>query len=227
MNRLVLLATALALSAIPAWAGVVTGGTRVIYPADKKEVSLPVRNPEKSGVYLIQSWVDTGTTGERGPFIVTPPLFRINSGEENLLRIIRTGGNLPQDRESIFWLNVKSIAADDSSKPHTNVLQLVVKTRVKLFYRPTGLPGDPQQAYRQLQAARKGNRLIIRNPTPYYVTLFTLTVDGKEIKEADLVAPFGSVNFALPAATASSVVWQAINDYGGITEPERRHVQEG
>ncbi|WP_159225556.1 fimbria/pilus periplasmic chaperone, partial [Klebsiella pneumoniae] len=92
-----------------------------VYDGDKKEASASIRNTEKSGVYLVQSWVDNGERGGKAPFIVTPPLFRINPGEENMLRIIRTGGNLPPDRESVFWINVKSIPATDDSKPHTNV----------------------------------------------------------------------------------------------------------
>lgn len=224
MNRYadVVLAVVLAFLSVQAQAGIVIGGTRVIYDGDKKETSASVRNPEESGVYLVQSWVDSGGQGGKVPFIVTPPLFRINPGEENMLRIVHTGGNLPQDRESVFWLNVKSIPATDDTTPRTNVLQLVVKSRLKLFYRPAGLEGQPESAYHQLSAARSGNHLNISNPTPYYVTLFTLKVDGKEIKEADMVPPRGNVSFTLPAATATSVTWQAISDFGGISQTESR-----
>ncbi|MDI3426291.1 molecular chaperone [Enterobacter sp. V87_3] len=224
MNRYadVMLALVLALLSVQAQAGIVIGGTRVIYNGDKKESAASVRNPEKSGVYLVQSWVDSGEEGGNTPFIVTPPLFRINPDEENMLRIVRTGGNLPQDRESVFWLNVKSIPATDDSTPRTNVLQVVVKSRMKLFYRPAGLEGQPESAYHQLSVARSGNRLTVTNPTPYYVTLFTLKVDGQEIKEADMVPPKGSASFTLPSARASNVTWQAISDYGGISQTESR-----
>ncbi|HDS6851447.1 TPA: molecular chaperone [Enterobacter cancerogenus] len=224
MNRYadVMLALVLALLSVQAQAGIVIGGTRVIYNGDKKESAASVRNPEKSGVYLVQSWVDSGEQGGNTPFIVTPPLFRINPDEENMLRIVRTGGNLPQDRESVFWLNVKSIPATDDSTPRTNVLQVVVKSRMKLFYRPAGLEGQPESAYHQLSVARSGNRLTVTNPTPYYVTLFTLKVDGQEIKEADMVPPKGSASFTLPSARASNVTWQAISDYGGISQTESR-----
>ncbi|HCB1501500.1 TPA: molecular chaperone [Klebsiella michiganensis] len=226
MNRYadVMLALALAFLSVQAQAGIVIGGTRVIYDGDKKETSASVRNPEKSGVYLVQSWVDSGGQSAKVPFIVTPPLFRINPGEENMLRIVRTGGNLPQDRESVFWLNVKSIPASDDSQPRTNVLQVVVKSRLKLFYRPAGLEGQPESAYHQLSVARSGNRLTVSNPTSYYVTLFTLKVDGQEIKEADMVPPKGSVSFTLSSASASSVTWQAISDYGGVSQTESRRL---
>lgn len=222
MNRYAVMVLAFMLASFTAQAGIVIGGTRVIYNGDKKETSAAIRDPDKSGVWLVQSWVDNGERGGKAPFIVTPPLFRINPGEENILRIVRTGGNLPEDRESVFWLNVKSIPATDDSAPHNNVLQVVVKSRLKLFYRPAGLEGQPETAYHQLSVARRGNRLTISNPTPYYVTLFTLKVDGQEIKDADMVPPMGSVSFALPTATASSVTWQAISDYGGVSQTESR-----
>ncbi|EGY0340357.1 molecular chaperone [Escherichia coli] len=224
MNRYadVVLALLLAFLSVQAQAGIVIGGTRVIYDGDKKETAASVRNPEKSGVYLVQSWVDSGEQGGKTPFIVTPPLFRINPGEENMLRIVRTGGDLPQDRESVFWLNVKSIPATDDSHSRTNVLQVVVKSRLKLFYRPAGLEGQPESAYHQLSVAHSGNHLTVSNPTPYYVTLFTLKVDGQEIKEADMVPPKGSMSFTLPSATASAVTWQAISDYGGVSQTESR-----
>ena len=224
MNRYadILLALLLAVFTVQARSSPVIGGPSVIYTGAKKEPSASRRNPDRSGVWLVQSWVDSGMKGNKTPFIVTPPLFRINPGEENILRIVRTGGSLPEDRESVFWLNVKSIPATDDSVPHNNVLQVVVKSRLKLFYRPAGMEGQPETAYHHLSIARSGNRLTVSNPTPYYVTLFTLKADGQEIKEADMVPPKGSVSFTLPSATASTVTWQAISDYGGVSQTESR-----
>lgn len=72
-------------------AGVIVGGTRIIYDANKNEVSLSVKNPDNLP-YLIQSWIDNSSEKDikKPPFIITPPLFRLNMGQENLLRIIYT-----------------------------------------------------------------------------------------------------------------------------------------
>lgn len=213
---------AFTLFATGAQAGIVIGGTRVVYEGNKKETTLSIRNTSPSEANLIQSWLETDVPGMKAPFIVTPPLFRIKASEENLLRIVYTGGALPQDRESVFWLNVKTIPSMDKNKAQTNVLQLVVKSRLKFFYRPAGLEGNPQEAYKQLAVSKSGQVLTLTNPTPWYVSLFTLKVGGQEIKEADLVPPMGSVRFTLPSAAMSSASWQAINDFGGISETERR-----
>lgn len=110
----------------------------------------------------------------------------------------------------------------DDSVARTNMLQVVIKSRIKLFYRPGGLPGEPGSAYQNLRFTHRGNRLTVTNPTPYYVTLFTLKVDGKEVKDADMVPPLGNASFTLPSAAVSRVSWQAISDYGGVSRVEHR-----
>jgi P pilus assembly chaperone PapD len=203
-------------------AGIVIGGTRVIYPAEKKAVSLTVMNAKTSGVYLVQSWVESDISGRQSPFIVIPPLFRMGSGEENVLRLVFTGGTLPQDRESVFWLNVKSIPATDDSIPSENTLQMVVKSRLKLFYRPTGLSGTPEESWQQLQVSREGNNLVIANPGAYYVSFYSLNIDGREYRDISMIPPKESIR--LPVKTVSQVNWQAINDYGGITPVVHRQL---
>lgn len=205
-----------------AQAGVVIGGTRVIYPEDKKAISLTVMNSNTSGVYLVQSWVEPDVPGKPAPFIISPPLFRIGSGEENMLRVVFVGGVLPQDRESVFWLNVKSIPAVEDNALSDNALQMVVKSRIKLFYRPVGLPGTPETCWQNLQVSHEGDRLIIKNPGAYYVSLHSLLVDGKEYDDVSMIPPKGQV--VLTVKQASRLVWRAINDYGGIAPDVHRQL---
>lgn len=199
------------------WAGVVVGGTRVVYEGSKKETSISVKNPEKTTPYLIQSWVEeTSAAGtKKAPFIMTPPLFRLDTGQENVLRIIRTGGQFPENKESVFWVNIKSIPASENSD--ANKLQISVKTRIKLFYRPAGLSGSAGEAYKTLTFTRNGNKLVAYNPAPYHVSFYRVSVGDKEIKNAGMVAPHRSLTFTVPAGASGPVSWQAINDFGGIS----------
>ncbi|WP_058912083.1 molecular chaperone [Entomohabitans teleogrylli] len=207
-----------------AQAGIAIGGTRVIFAAEKKEKTVSVKNVGNDSAYLIQSWVENIDGSKKTPFTVTPPLFRINSNSENLLRIVYMGAPLPTDRESIYWLSVKSIPGVDSAKITDNSLQVVMKTRVKLIYRPAGLPGNPEDAGKALQPVRDGNMLVMRNPGPWYVSLYSLSVDGKEIKEADLVPPKGEARFKLPGGVGRNVTWQNINDYGAISSKTSKSI---
>lgn len=199
------------------WAGVVVGGTRVVFDGSKKESSISVKNSEKNTPFLIQSWVEDRSTGavQKAPFIVTPPLFRLNPEQENSLRIIRTGGSLSEDKESVFWLNIKSIPA--SKQTDANQLQISLKTTIKLFYRPAGLAGEANGAYRLLKFSRVGNTLKVDNPTPYHVSFNELSVGKDKIKDAGMVAPQSSLSWPLPTGASGAVKWKAINDYGGVS----------
>ncbi|WP_447887301.1 fimbrial biogenesis chaperone [Serratia fonticola] len=197
-----------------AHAGIVIGGTRVIYPGDKREVSLQLSNKDKVA-YLVQSWVDSDGKG-KAPFIITPPLQRIEAGENNTLRIVRMAGSLPENKESLQWVNIKSIPPSTGEEGQ-NTLQIAIKSRLKLIYRPTALNGStPEDVTKTLKWSRAGNSLQVKNPTPYYMNFGSIKVGGKEIPDVTYVAPSSSLTLPLPAGTSgNSVTWSLITDFGG------------
>lgn len=193
-------------------AGIIVGGTRVVYDGAKKESSLSVNNPDKIP-YLIQTWIENNDgSSSKAPFIVTPPLFRLDGEQQNLLRIIRSG-NLPEDQESLFWLNVKAIPA---GKRAGNTLQIAVRTRIKLIYRPSSLKDNsPEDQADRLVWSRSGNQLKVKNPTAYYMNFNDISVDGKKLKNVAYVAPGATSYFPLSSG-GSAVTWKIISDYGAI-----------
>lgn len=152
--------------------------------------------------------------------MVTPPLFRLNGGQKNVLRIIRTGGNLPEDRESLYWLDIKSIPSSNPDNKH-NTLMLAVKAEFKLIYRPKALTQKPEEVADRLTWSRQGRTLTVKNPTPYYMNFATLSVGSQKVKAPRYVAPFGNAQYTLPAAASGPIAWSIINDFGG-TGPENK-----
>ncbi|HHU4047295.1 TPA: fimbrial biogenesis chaperone [Enterobacter cloacae] len=203
-----------------AYAGVVIGGTRLIYDGARKEATISVINAEKNSPYLIQGWVENVRPSDtsKPAFIVTPPLFRLDAGKENMLRVLRTGGNLPSDRESLYWLSIKAIPA--TKKTDENQLLISVKSRLKLIYRPADIQGDPDQAWKKVNFTRKGNMLIASNPTPFYISFHTVKAGNQEVdlNDSATLAPMSSLSWKLPSGASEPVKWKVINDYGGITE---------
>ena len=211
-------------------AGVLLGGTRVVFGEKDREASISMKN---TGItpYIVQAWSDAGEGQNKTPFVVTPPLSRLDPGKENILRIMRGPvAALPTDRESVFWLNVKEIPEKSSDE---NVLQVAVRSRIKLFYRPSSLPGKAAEAKGQLQWAvaaddKGGAVLKVANPTPYHITLTTLSVNGgQQVIDADMAPPFGELAYPLTAVKSPQevqVVFSTVNDYGGVTDKEKVRV---
>lgn len=209
--------TGLAVALLPlalttANAGVIIGGTRVIFEGAKKEATINITNPDNTP-YLIQSWIDMqdGVSGN-APFIITPPLYRLDGGQKNLERIVMTG-SLPQEQESLFWLNIKAIP---SASKQMNALQIAVKTRIKLIYRPEGLRAStPEEQATKLTWQRFGNAIQVNNPTPYVINFNEITLGGRKLDDVTYVLPGTSARFVLPEGVSGhSLTFKVINDYG-------------
>ena len=184
-----IMTTGLAMALLPltltsASAGVIIGGTRIIFDGAKKEASISITNPDNVP-YLIQSWIDVkDEQSGKVPFIITPPLYRLDGGQKNLERIVMTG-SLPQGQESLFWLNIKAIP---SASKQMNSLQIAVKTRIKLIYRPEGLRAStPEDQANKLTWRRAGNTLQVNNPTPYVINFNEITLGDKKLNDVTYV----------------------------------------
>ncbi|PVZ79532.1 pilus assembly protein PapD [Serratia sp. S1B] len=204
-------------------ASVVISGTRVIYPSDAKEVSVKLNNAGPSPV-LVQSWIDKGDANAKPsaiqvPFVLTPPMNRVDPSKGQTLRISYTGEALPVDKESVFWLNVLEVPAKNSAKMAENRLQMAFRSRIKLFYRPVGLSGNASDAAKTLTWSAQGNRIQASNSSPYHVSLVSLTLNGKKI-EGQMIAPRGTATFNLSGQPGNTLSGNFVDDYGAINKFE-------
>ncbi|EOF5099664.1 fimbrial chaperone [Salmonella enterica] len=204
-------------------AGIVVGGTRVIFPGSAADTTISVYNKETTLPYLIQVWVDPFNKDDKSkpPFTVIPPVSRLEPGQEKVLRIVKVAGELPKDRESVFWLNVKNIPPS-SDKKDTSTLEIAIKTRIKLFWRPATITLIPEKAVAKVKWHKQGNKLVVENPNPIHINVMDVIVDGKDVP-LNMIRPFETLTLALPAGVSGhSLVWRFINDYGAISEPVKQ-----
>lgn len=226
-------ALAPALFAGVAQASVVIDATRVVYPAGRKEVSVLLRNTGDAPA-LVQAWIDTGDSQSRpgdtkSPFVLTPPLFRIDPAKGQTLRVIHSGEVQAADRETVFWLNVLDIpprAPADPAAP--NRLEMAFRHRLKILYRPQNLPGKAADAARAVTWAivRQDGRTAVQasNPTPFHVSYASaeVTVGGTALAaETDMLPPFATRQFRLPstaprASGPVTVEYGFVDDFGAV-----------
>lgn len=222
-------------------AAVVIGGTRVVYPAQENDVTVKFTNRGTTPT-LVQVWLDAGDDKStpdtaKVPFAVTPPIFRLDADKSQAVRLVYSKEPLPSDKETLFWLNMLEVPpreADDKSR-----LDFAFRSRIKLFFRPPGLPGDAQSAPHKLSWKLvdgddgKGVALQATNPTPYHVNFrqVGLKVGDRLIPQKEgkggMVAPGGTTTFPIselahrPAGSAQAQI-QVIFDSGAtgtLTQP--------
>ncbi|MGP0901235.1 fimbria/pilus periplasmic chaperone [Serratia sp. CY52157] len=224
-NAIGLLATTSLLAgalAPTAQAAIALDRTRVIFDGGVQSVSLSVSNQNKQLPYLAQGWLEDEQGNKiQSPLTVLPPVQRIEPGKPSQVKIqaLPAAKMLPQDRETLYYFNLREIPPK-SNKP--NSLQIALQTRIKLFYRPAAIAPERNAApwQEQLTLSKQGDKYVVNNPTPYYVTLVDAAsrkgIEGAKGFEPLMVPPKGSLPLTVSAGSVgNSPVLTYINDYGG------------
>ena len=113
-------------------------------------------------------------------------------------------------------------------------LSFAVRTRIKMFYRPKALKGDPMEWMDRVSwkvvKGEKGWMAEASNPSPFHMSMFSISLgtDGKYDVVADggMVNPKDKASFPLTGTDNMSRVTQKtlrveyVNDYGGATTKE-------
>ncbi|WP_369991497.1 molecular chaperone [Pseudomonas xanthosomatis] len=215
-------------------AGIQVSGTRIIFPASDREAAIQVSNQGAEDI-MIQSWVEAepGHSQAEVPFAVTPSLARLSHRKQQTLRIFYQGKGLATDRESVVWLSIQEIPQVSASD---NSLQVAFRQRLKLFYRPAGLPGSASEAARQLRWQLRWDgatpMLVASNDAAFHVSLAQVQVTANQQQysvESAMVGPHGNRQMrikGLPVGFngAAQVHWESINDYGAL-EPHSTALQ--
>ncbi|WP_249213599.1 molecular chaperone [Tatumella sp. JGM118] len=233
LSPLVMMIAGLLWLPAPASAGVTIAGTRVIFPAAEREKSIRTNNKGSSPV-LVQVWVDDGSKNTdintmQVPFTVTPPVYRIDPGKGQSVRLIYNGMELPADRESVYWFNLLEIPTVNDDDKNRDRLELAFRTRIKIFYRPAALTGNSTDYVSALrwQTEPYKKYVKIENPTPYYFSFESVMAkDGKRTYPLvpQMLAPYSSASLATEGAQGlpaqlSSIRFNVLNDYGStVTE---------
>lgn len=214
--------------------GIALSATRIVFTDTDRAKTITISNHGQP-VYLVQAGVVMSQENAKSaPFIVTPPLFRLESLSQNTLRILPNGtDDLPRDRESVFYFAATAIPASskpsEQDRPLAASVSIGLRTLIKLFYRPSGLNITPDQAATGLTFSWQGGRLNVVNPTPYYLTLGTLSLEGKSVDLRALgamLAPKSEWHYPVPGPVRQ-VQWAVINDYGGMGPLHQAQVTVG
>lgn len=217
--------------------GITLHSLRVIYPESaKKGVTISLTN-NTDQVYLMQSWMrslnfsegqipaeveGTDNTASTLPFIITPPLKRVDVGEKLTLLIRKASNDLPTDRESVFFISIKAIPSiPDNTGLTGNQMIVTIVNNIKIFYRPMTLPvGGIKDANKLLRFSRQGDQLVASNPTPFYLTFSNLTVGGYTVPPSELrnmVPPKGQQDYFLPKTVHGDVQWKLLDEHSEPT----------
>ncbi|EDV0048617.1 fimbria/pilus periplasmic chaperone [Salmonella enterica subsp. enterica] len=203
--------------------------TRIIYHPESSGAVISISNPNNYPV-LVQGSIspENKSSAAKAPFIITPPLFRLNASQQSQVRVVMTENTSPKDRESLYWLCETAIPPElgdawaEGSKPvKKNTAMLDVRIRlsqcIKLLVRPDAVTGTSADVVGKVTWSRMDNKLVASNPTPFYMNLEGLYIGGTEIKSPNYIPPMGTQSYPIPKGGHGDVSWKIINDLGGLS----------
>lgn len=183
-------------------ASVVISGTRFILNETDEYKTIKIRNDDPFP-NVVQVWTDTGNEASSpesadGPFFITPAVFKIDSKSAQNIRVSFSGNfdSLPNDRESVFYINFLQIpprsTAQKSDQSH---VLLMMRNRMKLFYRPSKIKSDPHDVLKNIEFnfKKETNEIEAINKSPFHASFISaeLMVGKDSIPlDASMIPPF-------------------------------------
>ena len=204
---------------MPAHAGIVIYGTRIIYPEEKNEILVQLMNQGQRSS-LVQSWIDDGDMSLppekiQVPFLLTPPVAKVAANSGQQLKIKKMPNMLPNNKESIFYLNVLDIPPNNPESAGKNSLKFAMQNRIKIFYRPVGIAAVNKNTFKKLSVKHSGSTCSIKNDAANWVTVTEVKAGNIKInKESIMLAPFSSADVTLKSANAYQYKITIIDDHG-------------
>ena len=194
--------------------------TRIILNQSDKSVSVRLTNQSTTIPFLAQSWIeDKDNKKSRNYITAVPPMVRLEAGEQVQVRLIPqpTLTQLPADRESLFYFNVREIPPRSEQK---NVMQIAMQSRIKIFWRPKAVEVKNGQVNLtgKFDVNRTASGLTLKNNSPYFITVGYIGTNGKTLlpKTSSMMAePFGLASQEIKDLPANFQVG-FIGDYGGL-----------
>lgn len=210
--------------------------TRIVYTSDSQFEVLKFMNNDDIP-YIIQIWADKNNPNSTpdnadAPFVIQPPVFRIDPKTGRDARLIYTGEGLPQDRESIFYLNVAQIPPKDINKEakEGNSFTVIVHHRLKIFYRPTAIKSQLGEIEKQISFLKDTNgRIQIKNNSPFFVSISLLEATNPSGQKYEFqpimvsplsVTPLVAEKNSQLSFSPNKISYKYLNDLGGQNNAE-------
>lgn len=192
--------------------------TRVIFDrGSQNSISMKVENVSSKMPFLAQTWIETSQGVKlTEPLVALPMLQRINPKQEKQIKIGLVGSEsvLPQDQESLLSLNILGVPPTDAQA--AGQLNIMIKSNLKLFYRPKGLKKYSDNAWvKEMKVSKSGNTYTLENPTPYHTVIYGFRAGkgSKAIEKDVILKPFSSEKVTVNAGATPSILY--LKDNGG------------
>lgn len=209
--------TSLVMSSVLASGGVQLDRSRILIKDGKTAASYAIQNHYDSPLLaraIITNFDGTPSTA----FAVSPSLFQIKPKATFQSQVVQLE-KLPNDRESVFWLTVKTVLASDKKEEKSpNAVEFAIAQSIKLFYRPKGISDNCESAVKKIEWYKTSKGLKAKNPSAVSVSLVKVKSGTTESSIGDTLLPFEEKEWNAVINSNAETVFTFVDEYGNFLE---------
>lgn len=191
-------------------AAVVLNASRVVMEGTT-EKAITFDNTSDSP-FIVQ--VEADKKGEPD-FIAMPPVFKIKEKGGQTVKIKLLSTALPQDKESLFYLNFTQIPGTKKEANSESQLSIIIKSRLKVIYRPKAVNVFSAKEESKVAYRIQSGKIVVSNDSPNVLSIRNISNEKHVLAENITLMPGKDFSVSLKDKSINGPLKAVmLNDYG-------------
>ncbi|MHC3774451.1 fimbrial biogenesis chaperone [Pantoea agglomerans] len=161
--------------------------------------------------YIVQIESDNN---QKPDFVAMPPIFKIKEKGGQTVKIKLSSSSLPQDKESVFYMNFTQIPGVRKNQDDSNRLNIVIRSRLKIIYRPKSVNPFSEKEESKVSYIVQSGKLIVSNNSPNVLSIREISNGKHVLAKTITLLPGGNYSTLIKDRLSGPLRAVIINDYG-------------
>ncbi|AOE42551.1 phytochrome sensor protein (plasmid) [Pantoea agglomerans] len=161
--------------------------------------------------YIVQIESDNN---QKPDFVAMPPIFKIKEKGGQTVKIKLSSSSLPQDKESVFYMNFTQIPGVRKNQDDSNRLNIVIRSRLKIIYRPKSVNAFSEKEESKVSYIVQSGKLIVSNNSPNVLSIREISNGKHVLAKTITLFPGGNYSTLIKDRLSGPLRAVIINDYG-------------
>ena len=187
-----------------------------------------IENGQTNGSYALTNYykqpllVSAGISNFDGSrtniFAPSPSIYQIKPESTYQAKVIQIEA-LPQDRESVFWLNLRTaLGQQTNSSENVNSMEISIGQSIKIFYRPKGINQKCEEVAKSLQWMKTADGIRAKNDEKISVSLVKIESNNQVQSIGDTLLPLSEKEWKLNIKLSKEMTFTYVDEFGNLLD---------
>lgn len=197
--------------------GVQLSTTRIVLKDGETKASYGLTNHANTPI-LASATISNFDGSPSAAFVVSPSLYQVQPKKTNQGQIVLVS-SLPQNKESVFWLTVKTVNSESNETRNTSTMHIALAQSIKVFYRPKGLGATCKTSLKDLNWQMTKDGIKASNASKISFSIVNVKdANNKIYKVGDTIMPLSDKEWKVDHKGVSINSFTYVDEYGNYLE---------